>query len=1212
MYKIYRHKLAVMRLTVALLLITFMQLSAFTYGQRINLNEQKSSIENILKKIRRQTGYDFLFHNSLNKSVGLIDLKLKNASLEEALKSLCELANLTYSIDGKIVVIEAARKTSAHLTTQETEVKGRVVDENGKPLEGASVAIVVEEYTEDKKTTNFEITTKGTKVAAQTDANGKFVLKNVNQKAILYISYIGYETFSATAAANMGTITLHPAKNQIQEVVVNTGYQKIAKSLSPGSSINPDMKIIAERSFSMNVLQRLDGLVPGLVVNNSPSASNNPFLIRGVTTINANRNPLVVVDGIAMDMANINSVNPQDIDDITVLKDANSTAIWGARASNGVIVITTKRGKTGSIKISYDGFVNFQGKPDYKYFPVLNSAQYIQASRETFDPVYWPYSIATNYNPYMGTFSGISPDRQIMYDMERGVLTQAQGNAKLDSLSRISNLDQMGDIFYRNAMLTNHTISISGGGDKHNFYNSAAYTNNRSSTPGSKDQTFKFNTRQDFSFTKRIRLYVIADLSYQTASSTNWVSPDNRFVPYQLFKNSAGNPIDMSYLGLLSEEQRPTIENKGKIGLNYNPIDDANTGFRNRKNFTGRFNSGLTVDIVKGLRFEGVYGYVHGSNRMQQYYDRTNYNQRINILNFAVANSNGTVTYNLPNAGGQYSVSNATQQNWVFRNQLDYTADWKNKQHQLSALIGQEVQEQRTISNSSTVYGYNIDLQSYAMLDYLSLVNPGIRNPILAQVNNPSRSVLEANSFFGEIESVPRNRFISYYANANYAFDRKYSLSASWRNDRSNLFGLNKAAQRKPVWSVGLRWNMHHERWMQNVQQTISQLALRATYGITGNPPMPGYATSKDILSPVTTSASPDGQALIITSYANPYLTWESTKTYNAGLDFGLLKNRISGALDIYYKNTSNLLGNLPINPLAGSGYISGNIGSLSNKGIELLLNSKNIVKSDFAWNSLFTLSYNQNKITNLGMLQNPIVTAQNQVANDFTAGYPAFAIFAYNYGGLDKEGNPLLRKADGSLTKDQFNTQPSDALFMGPYQPKWSGGLANQFIYKDFSFNVNMVFNLGSVMFRNVNQTYTGGYLVRGREFTKGNLHADFANRWKQPGDEAKTDIPAFIANPKESGRGRFTDYYVRGSTNVVSADFAKIREMSLSYQIPKKLLGKIKAEGLSFRLQISNLMLWKNNNYGIDPEFQHARFDTGTIPVNQNTITLGARLTL
>ncbi len=1200
-----------MRLTTAILLVTFMQASASSYGQRVTLNMEKSSIENILKEIRRQTGYDFLFSNSLNKSVGPIDLKLNDVSLEDALKSLCQKANLSYSVDGKIVVLEARNKTTANDPPQEIDVKGRVIDENGKPLVGASIAVILQEYSEDKKTTDFSITMKGKKIAAQTDANGDFFLKNVNEKAILSISYVGYETYNIKVSANMGVITLQPAKNQLQEVVVNTGYQKIAKSLSPGSSVNPDMKIMTERSTSMNVLQRLDGLVPGLVINNAPSARENPFLIRGLTTINANKNPLVVVDGIAMDMGNISSVNPQDVENITVLKDANATAIWGARASNGVIVITTKKGTSGNLKINYDGFVNFQGKPDFDYFPVLNSAQYIQASRETFDPAYWPYGMATTYNPNIGVSYGISPDRQILYDMDRGALTQAQGNAKLDSLARLNNLDQMGDIFYRNAMLMNHTLSVAGGGEKHTFYNAIAYTNNHTATPGAKNETFKFNTRQDFILSKRLRIYAIADLNYQTTSSENWISPDNRFVPYQMFRNPAGNPIDMSYLGVLSEAQRPSIENLGKINLNYNPIDDASTGFNKGKNFTGRFNSGVSLDLVKGLRFEGVYGYVYGSNRSQQYRDHTNYNQKINTLNFAVANADGSVTYHLPNTGGQYSVNQATQQNWVIRNQLGYNASWKNDKHQLSALFGQEVQEQVTVTNSSSVYGYDVDLQSYSMLNYQSLATTGIENPILAQVGSVN-SVLSANSFFGETEAVPRNRFVSYYANANYTFDRKYTISGSWRNDQSNLFGLNKAAQRKPVWSIGLKWNLGSENWIQDMRSVISQLALRATYGITGNAPQPGYATSKDVLAFFANPYAPNGQSLIINTYANPNLTWESTKNYNLGIDFGFLDNRISGAFDFYYKKTSNLLGNLPVNPLSGASYIDGNVGNLSNKGIELLLNSKNIVNNVFTWSTLLTLSYNQNKITDLGMLTSPIVTAINQVKSQYTVGYPAFSIFAYNYAGLNKEGNPQLKKADGSLTTSQANTLPSDALYMGVHQPKWSGGFSNQFSYKAFAFNINMVYNLGNVMFRNVNQTYTGAYLVQGMDFSNGNLHADFANRWKKPGDEARTDIPVFIANAGDSESKRYLDYYIMGNTNVVSASYVKIRDMSLSYQMPKKLIEKIKADGLSLRLQISNLMLWKNNDYGIDPEFQDARFGTANMPVNQKTITVGAHLTL
>ncbi|MCZ4244174.1 SusC/RagA family TonB-linked outer membrane protein [Pedobacter punctiformis] len=1201
-----------MKIIILIITLCLMQASASIKAQ-ITIKERSISLQAVLEKISIQSGYDLVYSNTDLKGLKPINISLNNAGIETALNNCLKDFSLVYEIVDKTIIIRKRQEVRQDISKSyltEIDVSGRVVDEEGKPLSGATVSIILTDYSEDKKTGEFSMSAKGRKAIAITDANGAFQLRNIDEKAMISISYTGYEAYSVKAAKDLGTIKMKLSGN-LQEVIVNTGYQKISKERSAGSYVAVDTKILAARSTTTNVLQRLDGLVPGLVINNSPNAARDKslFLIRGLNTINSTKDPLIVVDGIAMDISNVSSINPQDVADITVLKDATAASVWGARASNGVIVITTKKGANGKMRISYDGFINFQGRPDYDYFPVLNSQAYIQASRETFDPVNWPYNPnATIYNPAYGNHTGISPDRQILYDINRGAITAAQGNVKLDSLSRISNLNQIKSI-YRPAMLMNHSLSVSGGSDKYTYYNSFAYTNARDFIPGNKDNTFKINTRQDFNFTKFLKVYFIADLTNRVISGNNPLSVDNRFLPYQMFRDASGNSISMPYMGYLSETQRPSIQNLSKIDLNYNPLNNTNTGSTKGNAFTGRFNTGVTIKLLEGLQFEGLYGYIRGTNRTQQYLDYTNYQQRINVVNFANVSPTGVLTYNLPATGGQYTVNNSLQQDWVIRNQLTYNASFKNSLHQITALFGQEAQEQVTTNNMSSVYGYDQALQTYATVDY-KLLTTGIAGTIMPQYTTGSR--LPVNSFFGESETIPRNRFSSYYANAGYTFDKKYTLNASWRNDQSNLFGTNKSSQRKPVWSVGLKWNLGNEAFVSEIK-AISMLALRATYGITGMSPPPGYASPYDILSPFTTPNAPGGQGLRISTYGNPDLTWESTKTYNLGIDFGLLNNRITGSIDLYQKNTSNLLGLLGINPLAGGqNYINGNVGSLTNKGIDLSISSVNIRSRDFTWSTTLNGAYNKNKITDLGLLQTPIATGDNLRQQNYVIGYPAFAVFAYNYAGLDAMGDPQIRLANGNVTKARGVSLPGDMLYMGQYQPLWSGGLSNLFRYKAFSLNVNIIYNLGNVMFRDMNKIYTGAAFIQNQNFQTGNLNSDFADRWKQPGDENKTIIPAFISSESLDATRRNTNYYVYGNQNVVSASYVKLRDLTLFYNMPENIIKKIKAEGLTFRLQLSNVMLWKANSYGIDPEFQDAQLGVRSMPYNQKTITIGAHLTL
>ncbi|RAK36036.1 UNVERIFIED_ORG: TonB-linked SusC/RagA family outer membrane protein [Chitinophaga ginsengisegetis] len=1206
--------LRVMRLTAFILLFFCLHISAKTYSQKVTITGKNLKLEKILALVEQQTGFIALYDEEVLKTANPVTVAANSQPLDLFLKDIFKGQPVGYSIKNTSIII-SKNTTPVPRMLYVPPVTGIIRSVSGEPLQGVSVQV------------------KGTSYGTMTDAAGKFSL-SAKEGDVLTISYVGFLGLSVSVTGSGGVILisaerqgqkgetqssllnsaeglvihLSPSVSQLEVVTVNTGYQQISKERSAGAYSIPDLNIVRNRSSSMNILQRLDGLVPGLVINNSPGAARDgsTFQIRGLTTINADKNPLYVVDG--MPMTDLSSINPQDVADISVLKDATAASIWGARASNGVIVVTTRKGvNSRKIKVDYDGFISLQGKPDIDYFPVLNSRQYIQASRETFDPAGWPYSNATAYNPAMANHVGLSPDRQILYDMSRGAISTGQGNAKLDSLAGISNLSQMEDIWYRPASLMNHTVSVSAGSEKYTFYGSVAYTNKTDNTPGNRDNTYKINTRQDISFNKHIKVFVIADLTNQLTSAHRAVSPDNRFLPYQLFRDAAGKNISMSYMGYLSDEARADASARSRINLDYNPLDNINTGFTKSNGFVGRINTGITVNLLKGLRFEGMYGYIKGNNRTTLYDDNTNYQQRINIVNFTVASTpSATPVYYLPTKGGQYTVSNIHQDNWIVRNQLVYDRSWQNTRHQFTALAGQEGQSQKNILNSNMLYGYDLNLQTYSLLDYSTLTTTGVKSPVLPLLS--SGSFLNGSTLFNQSEI--ETRFTSYYINTAYTFNRKYSINAAWRNDQSNLFAQNKSAQRKPVWSVGAKWDLCNEPFFETVKG-VNSLSLRATYGITGISPTPGSAASFDVLAPVAAPNAPGGQGLYVATAANPRLTWESTKTFNVGIDYAVLGSRLVGSVDLYQKKTSNLLGNLPVNPLTGYTTIFGNIGDITNKGIELSVSSANITKRDFSWVTILTMSYNKNEINNL-VQKVPVITGAQKIAQNYLMGYPAFAVFAYNFAGLDELGDPLVKLSDKTITKGVAAVQADDVLYMGVYQQPWSGGLSNSFRYKALSLNVNIIYNLGHVMFRDANTVYSGYGFINNQDFHSGNLNAEFANRWKQPGDEAKTNVPSFVSSESAATSRRNTNYYVYGNLNVVDASYAKIRDITLSYAMPVFIVKKLHAEQLSFRLQVSNLMLWKANHDNIDPEFQDARFGYRSVRTNQGAITIGAHLTL
>lgn len=1189
---------------ISILLLTaclFWQANAQPSG-KIKYTSKAISLQEALKNVTQKFNTKFIVeHAEQDNKTTTVDVGASTgASLEEILKAILYPNGLLFVYNGPnyytIISRLGERDTAPAINNRKSSrtdknVRGYAADSSGAMLPGVSV----------RNTSNNKQTV--------TNADGFYQMDGKPGDTLVY-TFVGYTTFRGIVpASGLLNVTMVSASNVLNMVeVVANGYQSLPKERTAGAFAKPDMQVFNNRTGSMNVLQRLDGLIPGLAINNSPSGTNinsvNQLSIRGLTSINGTRNPLYVVDGLVIN--DISSINPNDVQDVTVLKDATAASIWGARASNGVIVITTKRGtRNGKLTVDYDGFVNLQGKPDLTYQRYLNSAQFIKAATDIFDPVLNPLGSINTPNGNLSP--ALPPHEQILYNRASGSIAADQAATQLAALASQSNLNQIKDLFYRNALLTNHTLSVRGGGEKYSGFASLAYTGQTSTVPGSADNTYKINARQDYTFSKAIKAYLITDLTNRIQSANNTVQPTAAFLPYAQFTDAGGNSLDMPWL-YLSDALRNTYTSRSQINLNYNPIQEADYGKFNTDQLIARINAGITINLYKGLRYEGVYGIYKSNSKRTALLDQQNYAVRNELVSFTVAptTAGGTPTYYLPTTGGRYDITNSNERNWTVRNQLAYDGSWNNGLHQLTLLAGQEVQNQLLVSNFSRLRGYNPQLLTYGSIDYRTLSgSAGLLNPVKPN-NGTNRSVLFDDSYSGgEVE----NRVVSYYANAGYTFASKYTINGSWRLDRSSLFGKDESAQNRPVGSAGLSWAINREHFLTDVSW-LDRLILRGTYGITGNSPTIGTAASYDIVIPQANSIFPSGLGLTIGTPANRRLSWESTKNYNAGVDFAFFK-RLSGSIDLYYKNTDNLIGVLPVNAFSGYTTITGNVGTMTNRGIELSLSSENIRSGLFSWSSLFNFAYNKNKVTSL-TYASPITTGDIKVNQAFIPGYPAYGLFAYRYAGLDNLGDPQVYLADGTIFKARNITKPDDIVYKGSYQPKFSGGFTNIFRYGNLSLSANIIYNLGHVMRRDVNNLYTGGRLANTPGSFDGNVNADFADRWQQPGDEARTNIPSYVGSPGTNSSRRNTNYYTLADINVVSASFIKMRDMTLSYSLPKSLLNKYKINNITLRAQLSNVMLWKANKYGIDPEFQDAYNGIRTLPFAQHSLSFGAHITL
>jgi len=1191
--------LLVMRLTLILLLAGCLQLSARTVAQTVTYSARSVALTEVFAAVKKQTGYVFFYNKRDLEGTVPVTVSLRKAGLEDALKAILAGQPLGYLIRGNTIVITRPQPSVAPVSSAASsaisppvEIHGRVIDQSGKPLAGVTVSV------------------KGGKAMAVTDDNGLFTIRSVEPDATLVFTSINMERMELKVNGRVElTVALQSRTAKLGEVSVevNTGYQSLPRERTAGSFSKPDMTVFNNRTGTVNILQRLDGLIPGLTVNNAPGADQ--FLIRGLTSVNGQRSPLYVVDGLII--SDITSINPNDVADITVLKDATAASIWGSQASNGVIVINTKKGAyNNKLSVTYDGSASFQGKPDLAYYHQLNSAQFIAAATQIFDPVQNPYAVINS--PAGGLLSNVGspslpPHEQILYNKYNGVITADQASAQLAALAGQSNLQQMKDLFYRDAFLANHTLSVRGGGPRYSGYASFSYTDTRNNTPSNNNNSYKLDIRQDFSLSPHIKAYLITDLTNRVLSSNNAASPTSQFLPYAMFRDANGNNIDMSWL-YLSPTLQSTYTGKSGVDLSYSPLNDAGHTQNKTNELIARINGGITINLYKGLRYEGVYGIVKDEGKTTNYLDAGAYAVRSELVSFTVASATpgGAPTYYLPSTGGRLTTKNTDIQNYTIRNQLVYDAGWKGGLHQLTVLAGQEALDQLSKSNQSVVRGYNPQLLTYGSVNYTAL-GAGLLNPVKPNYTT-NESVLLNDAYAGtEVE----NRQYSYYANGGYTYDAKYTLNGSWRIDHSSLFGIDHSAQNRPIVSGGLSWAIGKEKFLTDVSW-LDQLVIRSTYGVTGNSPVSGTAASFDVLSAMTTTVFPNGTGLSISAPANKHLSWESTKTYNEGVDFKVF-GRLSGSVDLYFKNTDNLIGLLPTNSFSGYTSITGNIGKMTNHGIEVSLNSVNISGRNFSWRTLLNFSYNRNRITSL-TYQLPLTTGDILVAQSYVQGYAAYSVFAYRYAGLDSLGDPQVYQAKGGKTKTPYATLPADIKNMGSAQPLFNGGFTNVFTYRRFSLSANMVYSLGNVMRRDVNTFYTGGRMVPSAGSFTGNTNAEFADRWQAAGDEAKTNVPSYVGSTSLNTSRRETAYYTQAGINVVSASYIKMRDLTLSYALPPSLLNKYKIGNITLNAQLSNVMIWKANKYGIDPEFQYDQaFGSGgvrTLPVGQHALSLSAHV--
>ncbi|MGF7232618.1 SusC/RagA family TonB-linked outer membrane protein [Arachidicoccus sp.] len=1003
----------------------------------------------------------------------------------------------------------------------------------------------------------------------------------------LTIIHVGYDTkrIPVTGQSEDIKVTLQQQNNALEDVTINTGYQKLKPNEVNGSYVVIDNKTLNQQT-GLNILDRLRGVTSSLLFSVGKS-NNNPqnttgITIRGLSTINGPLDPLIVVDNFIYD-GNINNINPNDVQSITVLKDAAATSIWGARAGNGVIVITTKKGHFNQkLQIDFNTDLMVTDKPDLYYNPQISSADYTDFQQTLFNKGYYNGQFTNRSHP------AISAAVQVFEDGKSGLISAQDSAQQIDALKKIDNRQQFEKYFYHKGVTQQYALNLRGGSQNIGWLLSGTYDKDINNLQAEYN---KINLRFENTYRPLQNLTINAGVYYTNSNNTSGISPytavseinNTRYLPYLNLVGPGGQSIPV--LHNYNQKYIDTAAAGQLLSWNYYPLQDYKHAYG--KTNIEALSAHINVDyhIIKGLDAGIMYQYNKQSTDQTTTQDTSSYYARYLINLFSQPDrTTGVVNYIVP-LGGILNKSYSSLNSYNLRGQLnlDKTINHINR---INAIAGFELRDERASSNGAIYYGYNADpLTNNSDLDYSNLYPTYITG-------------VRARIPYGTTLSSTDNRFVSLFSNVSYTYKDRYTLSASLRKDGANIFGANINDKWKPLWSVGLGWQLSKESFYHI--SWLPLLKLSATYGVSGNVDLTKTALPIGMYSQLTVGNA-HLQELGITSINNPDLSWEHNYQTNIRMDFSAIQNKISGSIEYYRKRGTNLYAPTPYDytTWGHTSTIIVNSANMKGKGMDISLHSLNINRA-FKWTTNLIYSYNQSITTKYLASTAASINSFLGGGNTITpvVGKPLYAIAAYKWAGLDAAGNPQGYLND-TISSD-YNAIAQSALneglkggsmvYVGPASPTSFGSLMNEFSYKGFSLSFNITYKLGYYLMKPTLSYYNLA--------TRGVNSIDYDKRWQQPGDEQKTNVPSFVY-PLDQNRDAF---YNASDINVIKGDHIRLQFINFSYSFLNSL-HKLPFKGLQVYVNIANLgILWRANHDHIDPDF------VNLIP-DPKTYTMGIR---
>lgn len=1145
--------LLVMRMT-AFLLILFFQASAFTESSaQVTLKESSATLEKVLKTIQQQSAYDLVFDKALLQAKAKpVTVNVTNVPVKEALdKVFAQQELLTYSLSGKIISVTEKKPSTAiekfgDMLPTNIDVKGRILNEKGEPVE-ASVVV------------------KGTPRGVTTNDKGYFQINGVDENAVLVISGLSIETYEVKIAGrnDLSNIIVRIKNITLEDVaVMNTGYQQISKERATGAFTKVDRQLYNYR-VSTDILGRLDGLTNGVLFDKR-DRDNVRIQIRGLYTLNENvGKPLIVLDNFPYE-GDLSNINPNDVRDITVLKDAAAASIWGARAGNGVIVITTKQGEANQpLKISFNSNVTIGGKPDLFSLRQISPAEEIELEKFLFSN---SFGFADTLSPVKLPFT---PVYEILFRQRRGDISPATAAAQIDALKTIDTRNDFLQYVYRRPVHQQYSLGLSGGGKNMRYYFSVGYDKNANDQAGSTSKRITLRSQQTFTPISHLHATIAVNYTINDNRTDNMGGyfsaglGTRPFYSYARLADANGTPLtlDHTYRGGFTD----TAGQGRLLSWKYRPLEELALRDNTIESQALVLNTNIRYDFTSFLNAEFSYQYQRNEGANRNYYDPASFFARDLVNRFTLFSGN-TVINNIP-IGGILDVLHQNIRGISGRGQINYNQRFGTR-HSVTALAGAEFRENHSYSNQSRLYGYN---------NRLGFGNVNYQTQYIDYFGNPS--FIDPGISLTDL----RTRFVSYYGNAAYTYKDRYTFSLSARSDATNLFGVNINNKRKPLWSAGLKWKLSGENFYKI--RVLPDLNIRATYGFNGN--------VNNLVSALTTimyqsaSSNPvlNVPTAVFDNSLKPNLRWEKVRTFNVGIDFGFAGKRVSGSIDYYLKKSTDVIGSQPLDITTGLSFQSTNSANITGRGIEINVNSLNMQSATFKWQTNFNFNYSSFKVTKHlqpePTLDKGFVSDGNRIVR--IENYNPYSVVSFKFAGLDPLNGDPIGVIDGKLTKNYDSivmlSPFSGQVVHGSAVPLFFGNILNSFSWKGVTLSTNISYQLGYYFRRNT-LSYTSMYNTYGYR-----THIDYRDRWQVPGDEKRTTVPSQVY-PAVANRDIF---YANSEATVEKGDHVVIDDLRIAYSFARKSSRLSFLQGVSLFTYLSNLnlVIWKAARNGIDPRY-------------------------